>query len=75
MVNNPVITSRIFNKIVETFIKVLLGMYLDNTIKSTKMKHSDFRQIFAFYGVTETQGRGTEHIHGMTFARLCAMVI
>ena len=65
--NNPAITSMIFNRIVEAFTKVLLGMNLDDTIKSTKMGHSGgiFRRIFAFYGVTEAQGRGTEHMHGI----------
>ena len=39
-------------------------MDLDEATKTTKMEHSEgiFGRVFAFYGVTEAQGRGTEHI-------------
>ena len=34
-----------------------------------------FGRVFAFYGVVEAQGRGTEHMHRIIFSMLCAQVI
>ena len=65
MANNPEVAARVFNMLVYAFMCVLIGLPLDDTIRTTheRVNMKIFGLALAFCGVIEVQWRGDLHIH------------
>ena len=61
VISDGMASARLFERIIEVFIDVVLGF--DRTKKRPKRSGGLFGFVKAYYGMTETQGRGTLHAH------------
>ena len=69
--NNPHFYAIAFQKMVELFFQCMVGLDLDVNIKKTvpldSREEGIFGMVSAFYGVIESQARGSLHIHILIF--------
>jgi hypothetical protein len=67
---NDCISTRLFMRAVDAFIRHALGIDADSKKKMTE--GGLFGSVEAYFGMVETQGRGTLHVHFLIWLRLSA---
>ncbi|EGZ30429.1 hypothetical protein PHYSODRAFT_295232 [Phytophthora sojae] len=66
---NDCVSTRLFIRIIEAFIKHALG--IDPKTKQAMPFRGLFGKVQAYFGMVETQGRGTLHIHFLIWLSNC----